>query len=155
MPVTDHPRSQLRDQPEVIAGEVPGLLERLAQVSDPHDPHVARHAPAVVLTLTACTLVAGATSPRAVGEWIAQAPPQVLDRLGVRPDPVLPQRLVPAETTVCQLFARINGDALDQARALTRPPSVGSEIVPRCGATASPGSFGSRSRAQRMECAVC
>nr|WP_167344223.1 ISAs1 family transposase [Streptomyces novaecaesareae] len=94
---------------------MPGLLERLAQVPDPRDPRGVRHALAVVLALTACAVLAGATSLLAVGEWIADVPPQVLERLGVRPDPVLPRRLVPAEATVRRLLARIDGDALDQA----------------------------------------
>jgi hypothetical protein len=94
---------------------VPGLLERLAQVPDPRDPRGVRHALAVVLALTACAVLAGATSLLAAGEWIADAPPHVLERLGVRPDPVLPRRLAPAETTVRRLLARIDGDALDQA----------------------------------------
>lgn len=42
------------------------------------------------------------------------APPQVLERFGVQPDPVLPRRLVPAEATVRRLLARIDGDALDR-----------------------------------------
>ncbi|GAB7189067.1 ISAs1 family transposase [Kitasatospora sp. Ki12] len=106
---------QLREQPEAAAGEVPGLLELLAQVPDPRDPRGVRHALAVVLALTACAVLAGATSLLAVGEWIADVSPQVLERLGVRPDPVLPRRLVPAETTVRRLLARIDGDAPDQA----------------------------------------
>ncbi|MER6112619.1 ISAs1 family transposase, partial [Streptomyces hirsutus] len=57
------------------------------------------------------------------------APPQVLERLGVQPDPVLPRWLVPAEATVRRLLARIDGDALDRAvgRRLTdrRPESSG------------------------------
>lgn len=48
----------------------------------------------------------------AVGEWIADAPPQVLEQLGVQPDPVLPRRPVP---TVRRLLPRIDGDALDRA----------------------------------------
>lgn len=56
------------DQPEVIAGEVPSLLERLAQVPDPRDPRGVRHALTVVLALTACAVLAGATSLLAVGE---------------------------------------------------------------------------------------
>ncbi|MFH9193493.1 hypothetical protein [Streptomyces globisporus] len=52
-----------------------------------------RHALAIALALAACAVLAGATSLLAVGEWIADAPPQVLERLGVRPDPVLPRRL--------------------------------------------------------------
>ncbi|MEW2152106.1 transposase family protein [Streptomyces albidoflavus] len=83
-----------------------------------------RHALAVVLALAACAVLAGATSLLAVGEWIADAPPQVLERLGVRPDPVLPRRLVPAETTVCRLLARVDGDALDRA--------VGGWLADRC-----------------------
>lgn len=106
---------QLHEQPDVGPGEVPGLLERLAQVPDPRDPRGVRHALAVVLALTACAVLAGATSLLAVGEWIADAPPQVLERLGMRPDPVLSRRLVPAEATVRRLLARIDGDALDQA----------------------------------------
>ncbi|MCC9310108.1 ISAs1 family transposase [Kitasatospora sp. RB6PN24] len=104
---------QLREQPDVGPSEVPGLLE-LAQVPDPLDPRGVRHALAVVLALTACAVLAGATSLLAVGEWIADAPPHVLERLGVRPDPVLPRRLVPSEATVRRLLARIDGDALDR-----------------------------------------
>jgi hypothetical protein len=58
----------LREQSDVGPGEVPGLLERLAQVPDPRDPRGVRHALAVVLTLTACAVLAGATSLLAVGE---------------------------------------------------------------------------------------
>lgn len=116
---THHCRSRLplnsSAQPDVGPGEVPGLLERLAQVPDSRDPRGVRHALAVVLALTACAVLAGATSLLAVGEWIADAPPLVLERLGVRPDPVLPRRVVPSEATVRRLLERIDGDALDQA----------------------------------------
>ncbi|MGH3768637.1 MAG: transposase family protein [Pseudonocardiaceae bacterium] len=77
--------------------------------------HGVRHALAVVLALTACAVLSGATSLLAVGEWIADAPAHVLDRLGVRPDPLLPRWALPSETTVRRLLARIDGDALDQA----------------------------------------
>nr|WP_253268260.1 transposase family protein [Streptomyces asoensis] len=62
---------------------------------DPRDPRGVRHALVVVLALTACAVLAGATSLLAVGEWIADAPPSVLERLGIRPDPLCPKR-VPA-----------------------------------------------------------
>ncbi|MEZ0090991.1 hypothetical protein ABH925_002150 [Streptacidiphilus sp. EB129] len=39
----------------------------------------------------------------------------MLERLGLRPDPVLPRRLAPAEATVRRLLARIDGDALGSA----------------------------------------
>ncbi|MEU9291483.1 ISAs1 family transposase [Streptomyces sp. NPDC048275] len=108
---------------------MPGLLERLAEVPDPRDPRGVRHALAVVLALAACAVLAGATSLLAVGEWIVDAPPQVLERFGVQPDPVLPRRLVPAEATVRRLLARVDGDALDRAvggwLADRRPESSG------------------------------
>ncbi|MER7309584.1 transposase family protein [Streptomyces griseoluteus] len=101
---------RLREQSDVGPGEVPGLQERLAR-----DPRGVRRALAVVLTLTACAVLTGATALLAVGEWIADAPPHVLERLGVRPDPVLPRRPVPSEAPVRRLLARIDGDALDRA----------------------------------------
>ncbi|MEW2403464.1 hypothetical protein [Streptomyces sp. NPDC046862] len=55
-----------------------------------------------------------ALAPGAVGEWIADAPSTVLERLGVRPAPVFPKRSLAAESTV-QLLGRIDGDALDRA----------------------------------------
>jgi hypothetical protein len=100
---------------EVRSEEVPGLLERLAEVPDPRDPRGVRHRLAVVLALTACAVLAGATSLLAVGEWIADAPAHVLGQVGARPDSLLPKRALPAETTVRRLLARIDGDALDRA----------------------------------------
>ncbi|MFF7365755.1 transposase family protein [Streptomyces sp. NPDC008125] len=74
-----------------------------------------RHRLAVVLALTACAVLAGATSLLAVGEWIADAPVHVLKQVGAHPDPLLPRRVLPAETTVRRLLARVDGDALDRA----------------------------------------
>ncbi|MFF7595429.1 ISAs1 family transposase [Streptomyces mirabilis] len=101
--------------PGAVPGEIPGLLERLAEVPDPRDPRGVRHALVVMLALTACAVLAGATSLPAVGEWITDAPPSVLERLGVRPDPLSPKRCLPAEATVRRLLGRIDGDALDRA----------------------------------------
>nr|WP_078916029.1 ISAs1 family transposase [Streptomyces viridochromogenes] len=106
---------QLRENPQVGRKEFPGLLERLAEVPDPRDPRGVRHRLAVVLALTACAVLAGATSLLAVGEWIADAPGYVLEQVGADPDPLLPRRVLPAETTVRRLLARIDGDALDGA----------------------------------------
>ncbi|MFD5678204.1 ISAs1 family transposase [Streptomyces sp. NPDC127040] len=124
---------QLRRQPDPGLQEVPGLLERLAEVPDPRDPRGVRHALAVVLALTACAVLAGATSLAAVGEWIADAPFHVLEQLGVRPDPLLPRRLAPSESAVRRLLARLDADALDRAvgrwLADRRPqPSGGADL---------------------------
>ncbi len=106
---------QLREKPQVDAVEVPGLLERPAEVPESRDPRGVRHRLAVVLALTACAVLAGAASLLAVGEWIADAPAHVLDRVGARPDPLVPRRALLAETTVRRLLARVDGDALDRA----------------------------------------
>ncbi|MGW1818506.1 transposase family protein [Streptomyces sp. NPDC002125] len=81
---------QLSPHPEAVGGEIPGLLERLAEVPDPRDPRGVRHAIGTVLALTACAVLAGARSLLAVGEWAADAPPAVLERLGIRVDPLFP-----------------------------------------------------------------
>jgi DDE_Tnp_1-associated len=106
---------QLRDQPEAGPGELPGLLECLAEVPDPRDPRGVRHALVGLLALSACAVLAGATSLLAIGEWIADAPPQVLDRLGARYDPLTRRHRVPDEATVRRVLTRIDGDALDCA----------------------------------------
>ncbi|WP_411089812.1 ISAs1 family transposase [Streptomyces sp. 061-3] len=54
-------------------------MHRLGQVPAPRDPRGVRHGLSVVLALTACAVLAGATSLLAVGEWIADAPAHVLD----------------------------------------------------------------------------
>lgn len=106
---------QLREHPGAVPEKIPGLLERPAEVPDPRDPRGVRPALAAALALTACAVLAGATSLLAVGEWITDAPPSILERLGVRSDPLSPKRCVPAEATVRRLLSRIDGDALDRA----------------------------------------
>ncbi|MDO0933775.1 ISAs1 family transposase [Streptomyces sp. DG2A-72] len=106
---------QLREHPGAVPEEIPDLLERLAEVPDPRDPRGVRHALVVMLALTACAVLAGASSLLAVGEWITDAPPPVLERLGVRPDPLSPKWCLPAEATVRRLLGRIDGNALDRA----------------------------------------
>ncbi|MFG2920922.1 transposase family protein [Streptomyces sp. NPDC048305] len=67
---------------------MPRLLERLANVPDPRDPRGLRHALVAVLALAACAVLAGATSVLIVSEWIADAPPHILQRLDIRLDPM-------------------------------------------------------------------
>ncbi|MCX5408679.1 hypothetical protein OHA37_33090 [Streptomyces sp. NBC_00335] len=42
-------------------------------------------------------------------------PTYVLQQVGVRPDPLSPRRVLPAETAVRRLLAHVDGDALDRA----------------------------------------
>ncbi|WP_406835134.1 transposase family protein [Streptomyces sp. AHU1] len=82
---------------------------------DPRNPRSVRHTLIAVLALTACAVLAGATSLRVAGEWIADALSCVLERLGIRPDPLFLKRCAPAETTGRRLLGRIDSDALDRA----------------------------------------
>ncbi|MFE7232480.1 ISAs1 family transposase [Streptomyces sp. NPDC057596] len=106
---------QLRPHPEVSGSDLPDLLERLAQVPDPRDPRGVRHPLVTLLALTACAVLAGARSLLAVSEWLADAPPALLERLGTAVDPLVPKRSWPAESTIRRLLARIDADALDRA----------------------------------------
>ncbi|MEU3245747.1 MULTISPECIES: transposase family protein [unclassified Streptomyces] len=106
---------QLGPHPAATDTEVPGLLERLAQVPDPRDPRGVRHPLVTVLALTACAVLAGARSLLAVGEWVADAPPTLLERLGGRVDPLFPKRAWPAESMIRRLLARVDADTLDHA----------------------------------------
>jgi predicted transposase YbfD/YdcC len=74
-----------------------------------------RHPLVTVLALTACAVLAGARSLLAVGEWVADAPPALLERLGAVVDPLFPKRSWPAESTIRRLLSRIDADALDRA----------------------------------------
>ncbi|MFJ1644826.1 transposase family protein [Streptomyces sp. NPDC088258] len=94
-----------------------------------------------MLALTAYAVLTGAISVPAVSEWIADAPPGILQRLGIRLDPLFPQRCLPAETTVRRLLARTDGDAPDRAvgrwaaarsgRPLRSGPPTG-RVLPLC-----------------------
>lgn len=106
---------QLRPHPEVSGSELPDLLERLAQVPDPRDSRGVRHPLVTLLALTACAVLAGARSLLAVGEWVSDAPPALLERLGTVIDPLVPKRSWPAESTIRRLLARVDADALDHA----------------------------------------
>jgi hypothetical protein len=83
---------QLSDLPAgdraLLAGQCPGLVEYLARVSDPRDPRGVRHTLTSLLLAAVAAVLAGARSFTAIGEWVADAPPQVLAALGIRCDPL-------------------------------------------------------------------
>jgi hypothetical protein len=79
---------QLQDLPAgdgvLLSGQCPGLLEYLERVPDPRDPRGVRHTLTSLLLAAVAAVLAGARSFTAIGEWVADAPPQVLACLGVR-----------------------------------------------------------------------
>ena len=72
----------------VVPDQSAGLLPYLAGLPDPRDRRGRRHGLVGVLAVAVCAVLAGAKSFAAIGEWVADAPSQVLRALGVRPDPL-------------------------------------------------------------------
>jgi hypothetical protein len=70
---------------------------------------------ASLLSVAVCAVLAGAKSLAAIGEWAADAPSDVLARLGVRADPLTGAVRAPDESTVRKVLVNIDGDALDAA----------------------------------------
>jgi hypothetical protein len=74
-----------------------------------------RHPLVTVLALTACAVLAGARSLLAVSEWVADAPTELLERLGTRVDPLFPERSWLAESTIRRLLEKVDAEVLDRA----------------------------------------
>jgi predicted transposase YbfD/YdcC len=99
----------------LLAGQCPGLLEYLALVPDPRDPRGVRHTLTSLLLAAVAAVLAGARSFAAVGEWVADAPPQVLASLGVRRDPLTRRFEPPDEATIRRVLEAVDAAALDAA----------------------------------------
>ena len=110
---------QLRDLPAgdraLLAGECPSLPECLRRVPDPRDPRGVRHTLTSLLLAAVAAVLAGAQSLAAVGEWVADAPPQVLAALGIRRDPLTGRFQPPAEATIRRALEAVDAAALDKA----------------------------------------
>jgi predicted transposase YbfD/YdcC len=110
---------QLQDLPTGdrarLAGRCPGLLGCLALVPDPRDPRGVRHTLTSLLLTAAAAVLAGARSFTAIGEWAADAPPQVLASLGVRYDPLAGRFRPPDEATIRRVLEAVDAGALDAA----------------------------------------
>ncbi|WP_260609375.1 transposase family protein [Streptomyces sp. WAC 01325] len=75
--------AKLADAASLLPAERAGLLARLAAVPDPRRVRGRRHPLVFVLALAACAVLAGARSLAAIAEGAADAPPDLLFRLGV------------------------------------------------------------------------
>ena len=84
------------------------LLDLLAQVPDPRKRRGRRHALAGLLATGVAAVIAGARSFAAIGQWAADAGPEVLAGLGTVRGPA-------EESTFRRVFALVSPDALDRA----------------------------------------
>ncbi|MFJ8610273.1 transposase family protein [Streptomyces sp. NPDC093675] len=82
---------------------------------DPRCRRGCRHPLVFVVALAACAVLAGACSLAAIAEWAADAPPDLLIRLGGSGREPDTGPAAPAEATVRSVLQRIDGDALDAA----------------------------------------
>jgi predicted transposase YbfD/YdcC len=101
------------------------LLDLLAQVPDPRKRKGRRHALAGLLAVGAAAVIAGARSFAAVGQWAADAGPDVLAVLGADRGPA-------EESTFRRAFALVSADVLDQvlgAWLWTRAVRAGGRLV--------------------------
>jgi len=106
------PRASGRPLPP---GECPSLAECLQQVPDPRDPRGVRHTLTSLLVAAVAAVLAGAQSLAAAGEWVADAPPQVLAALGIRRDPLTGRFQPPAEATIRRVLESVDAEALEAA----------------------------------------
>ncbi|MGW4424856.1 transposase family protein [Streptosporangium sp. NPDC004631] len=70
----------------VVVAEYANLLEHLRQIPDPRERRGIRHTLVSLLAVAASAVLAGARSFTAIGEWIADAPTQVMTASEVRRD---------------------------------------------------------------------
>ena len=96
------------------AGEVPGLLEVLAQVPDPRKRRGCRYVLAFVLAVAVACVLAGAKSFREIGDQAADLPQEVLARLGGKPHPLLWRIIAPSGKRVRTLIHAIGAEILDE-----------------------------------------
>ena len=101
------------------------LLDLLAQVPDPRKKRGRRHPLAGLLAAGIAAVIAGSRSFAAIGQWAADAGPEVLAALGA-------VRGAAEESTFRRVFALVSADVLDQVLGAwlhTRAVRVGGRLV--------------------------
>jgi predicted transposase YbfD/YdcC len=101
------------------------LLDLLAQVPDPRKKRGRRHRLAGLLAVGISAVIAGSKSFAAIGQWAADAGPEVLAVLGAARGPA-------DESTFRRVFALVSADVLDRvlgAWLWTRAAQAGGRLV--------------------------
>jgi predicted transposase YbfD/YdcC len=109
----------------IPAARSQNLLDLLAQVPDPRKRRGRRHALAGLLAVGITAVIAGSRSFAAIGQWAADAGPEVLAVLGATRGPA-------EESTFRRAFALVSGDVLDRVTGAwlwTRAMQSGGRLV--------------------------
>src|SRR5271156_5460340 len=107
-----HRRLPRGTRPPMPSSSIPAarsqyLLELLAQVPDPRKKRGRRHPLAGLLAVGIAAVTAGSRSFAAIGQWAADAGPEVLAGLGAARGPA-------EESTFRRAFALVSPDVLDR-----------------------------------------
>ena len=94
-------------------GDVPGLLEVLAQVQGLRKRRGRRYLLAFVLAVAVACVLAGAGNFREIGDQGADLPQEVLARLGGKPHPLRRVIIAPSEKRIRTLIHVVGADVLD------------------------------------------
>src|SRR6202451_3375604 len=99
-------------RPPMTSSSIPAartryLLDLLSQVPDPRKRRGRRHSLAGLLAVGVAAVIAGSRSFAAIGQWAADAGPDVLAALGADRGPA-------DESTYRRAFALVSADVLDQ-----------------------------------------
>jgi predicted transposase YbfD/YdcC len=126
------------------------LLDLLAQVPDPRKRKGRRHPLAGLLAVAVTAVIAGSRSFAAIGQWAADAGPDVLAALGAARGPA-------EESTFRRAFALVSADALDRvlgAWLWTRAAHAGSRLVIAVDGKAVRGAKGKDGKAPHLVAAL-
>jgi predicted transposase YbfD/YdcC len=126
------------------------LLELLVQVPDPRKRRGRRHSLASLLAVGIAAVTAGSRSFAAIGQWAADAGPEVLAVLGAA-------RGAAEESTFRRAFALVNADVLDQVLGAwldTRSVQAGGRLVIAIDGKAVRGAKGKDGKAPHLVAAL-
>src|SRR3974390_2817785 len=126
------------------------LLDLLSQVPDPRDKRGRRHALAGLLAAGIAAVIAGSRSFAAIGQWAADAGPDVLAALGADRGPA-------EESTYRRAFALVSADVLDRVLGAwlhTRAVQAGGRLVIAVDGQTVPGARGKGGKAPHLVAAL-
>jgi predicted transposase YbfD/YdcC len=126
------------------------LVDLLSQVPDPRKRRGRRHPLAGLLAVGIAAVIAGSRSFAAVGQWAADAGPDVLDALGADRGPA-------DESTYRRAFALVSADILDRvlgAWLWTRAVRAGGRLVIAVDGKAVRGAKGKDGKAPHLVAAL-
>jgi len=92
-----------------------GLIDCLAEVSDPRKKRGIRHTNLSVLAVAICAILSGELTFAAIGEWAANLTQDLLKRFECRRHPDTGKYIHPSEPTIRRILQKVNAEEVDRA----------------------------------------